>query len=255
MGALRTASGVAILLVCPAAVWAQAGAGPGSTGSFPPADAPPVASAPGSASAAPARSPPPPSSVPPQPAPPPGYYPPPPGYVYPPPGYSYPPPGYYYPPPPSYAEWAQPAQRKPQYPDDAAGQTSPYLDLLAGGIVLDNRFEHLMAIGVQGGAYLATRVRITARVLMFTSGPDDNYARDYNYYDSTPFPSGFSPVASDKPVLLYGASLGAAPVVRRNFVFAPGLAFMRSNVADYGSFLELSMPFEWVTDDGARFGF
>lgn len=29
----------------------------------------------------------------------------------------------------------------------------------------------------------------------------------------------------------------------------------RANVSDYGSMLTLSMPFEWVTDDGTRFGF
>ena len=121
--------------------------------------------------------------------------------------------------------------------------------------MLDKRFEHLLAVGVQGGAYLAGRVRLTARVLMFTSGADDNMVNDYSYSDSSPYPQGYQPVASDKPVLIYGASLGAAPVVGRNFIFSPGVAFLRTNVGDYGSLLALSLPFEWVTDTGARFGF
>ena len=54
--------------------------------------------------------------------------------------------------------------------------------------------------------------------------------------------------------LLYGATLGAIATSSENFVFAPGLVFVRSDVSDYGSMLGISMPFEWVTARGMRFG-
>ena len=87
---------------------------------------------------------------------------------------------------------------------------------------------------------------------MFVSQPGDDLE---GYSGEDALPSGYLGVAADEPSFVYGASVGAAPVVRRNFVFAPGLAFMRSDVADYGTFVGLSLPFDWVTDDGARFGF
>jgi hypothetical protein len=44
-------------------------------------------------------------------------------------------------------------------------------------------------------------------------------------------------------------------ISRQNFVLAPGVLFLRTDVADYGSFLALHAPFDWVTNDGARVGF
>ena len=54
--------------------------------------------------------------------------------------------------------------------------------------------------------------------------------------------------------MLYGATLGAVATSSENFVFAPGLVFVRSDVSDYGTMLGVSMPFEWVTSRGMRFG-
>jgi hypothetical protein len=54
--------------------------------------------------------------------------------------------------------------------------------------------------------------------------------------------------------LLYGGALGVVATNSENFVFAPGVVFLRSDVSDYGSMLGVSMPFEWVTSRGMRFG-
>jgi hypothetical protein len=220
----------------------------------PPAPAPapaPPPSAPPPATPAPTGAPPPPSSAPPPsaygyPAYPPSYPPPsayyPQGYYPPPAGYGY---GY-----PAYG-YEQPKPPKPKYPEDAAAQTTPYVDLVAGGIALDQRFDQFLAVGVQGGLYLGGRVRIAVRGLLLSEQSGD----DVDAYQEDLLASGYSPVDSDKAALIYGASLGGAPVVRPNFVFAPGISVMRSDVADYGWFLGLSAPFEWVTDDGMRIGF
>ncbi|MCC6902047.1 MAG: hypothetical protein IT377_23960 [Polyangiaceae bacterium] len=259
---------VGLCALCPAVVLAQSATGslppqpaapPGTaTASAPASSTPPVAPAP-APSAAPAT-PAPQTGQPPPGYPPPGYpppgYPPPSGYEqYPPPsyGYGYPPPGYYYP-PPGYG-WGPAARPKPQYPDDAAGQTTPFIDLLVAGVAADKRYDHIFTVGVQGGAYLGSRFRLVVRALLFTSEPDDDMAYASSYDEDSSLPSGYVGVASDRPSVLVGAAAGVGAVVRRNFVFAPGLAFHTTNVGDYGSLLALSMPFEWVTDDGTRFGF
>jgi hypothetical protein len=46
-----------------------------------------------------------------------------------------------------------------------------------------------------------------------------------------------------------------AAIVRPSFVFSPGIALLRADVEDYGTFLGLSLPFEWVTNEGIRLGF
>lgn len=221
--------------------------------------------------------PPPPSQPPPeQPAPPPGPAQPPPAQPppgYPPAGYppaGYPPPGYSpqgYPPGygpqgpygyPVYPAPQQPARPpKPVPPQDAAVQTSPFLDMLVAGVVLDRRFDHLFNIGLQGGAYLGGRVRLAARAIMFTSEPSDDLSYDYGGFGSSEeiIAPGFIVDPSDPPLFLFGASLGLVAVGSRNFVLAPGLTVSRTDESDYGTFLGLSLPFEWVTDSGGRFGF
>jgi hypothetical protein len=166
----------------------------------------------------------------------------------PPPGYGAPPYGWPVQPQPS-------APPKPKYPSDAAAQTSPFIDVMTGGMVLEDRFNHFLLIGLQGGAYLGGRFRIVAHALMFTSDPKDDFNGGSSYYYDSTFPAGYSHVPSDSPTIIFGGAIGVAPVVRRNFVFAPGISYHRSNVSDYGSMLAVTFPLEWVTDDGARFGF
>lgn len=129
------------------------------------------------------------------------------------------------------------------------------MDATLNGTWLEDRFGDPFVFGVQGGAYLGEVVRLTIRLEMPTANAQD----DYSNYDSVPTPSipggGYSyPRDSDPPTLLYGATLGAVATSSENFVFAPGVVFVRSDVSDYGSMLGVSMPFEWVTSRGMRFG-
>ena len=154
--------------------------------------------------------------------------PPPPGY-----GYGY---GYYYPPPPP----------KPRYPADAAASSTPFLDLVLVGAPWENRFSQFLNVGVQGGAFLGGRLRLTARLALPTETLNDEY------YDGSSYP--LRPVDSKSASFLYGASAGIVAVSTQSFVMSPGVAFGRSDVSDYGSMLALSMPFDWVMPTGMRVG-
>jgi hypothetical protein len=181
--------------------------------------------------------------------PPPGYGYPPPGYTYPPPGYSYPPPGYGYPP-----QYEAPRPRpKPRYPDNAAAQTSPFVDITIGGINMEQRIQHFLVLGAQAGMFLGDIVRIAPQIGLFASEPEDDFSEPFE--DTGSLPSGFQSEHSESPSILWGGSVGVAVLSRQNFVLAPGVLFVRTDVADYGSFLALHAPFDWVTNDGARVGF
>jgi hypothetical protein len=129
------------------------------------------------------------------------------------------------------------------------------LDLLVAGIAQDKRFDHLFNVGMQTGAYLAGRLRVAARFIMLTSEPDDDLAQSSAPFENDDLPDGFVVQASDAPIIVYGGSLGFSVVARRSFAFSPGVIVSRTDKADFGTFLGMSAPFEWVTDDGARFGF
>ncbi len=135
----------------------------------------------------------------------------------------------------------------------AAAQTSPFLDLLIAGMAFDRRFDHLFNIGIQGGVFLGGRVRVAGRFILLTSEPDDDFSNSFD--DRDMLDAGFQADASDPAALVYGGSIGFAGISKRNFVFSPGVGVMRSDESAYGTILSLSLPFEWVTDDGARFGF
>jgi hypothetical protein len=171
----------------------------------------------------------------------PGGYPPPSNY----------PPGWY--PPTYYApEPDRPKVAKKRYPEDAAAQTSPFFDALAGGTTWDERYSNFLAVGAQVGGYLGGWVRVAPKALLFASEPEDDNTSNF---DGSFGGNGFSPDSSEPASFLYGASLGVALVRGTNFVMAPGVLFLRTDQGDYGSFLGLELPFEWVTDSGARFGF
>lgn len=252
-------------VVLPRAAHAQAGAAPEAPETETPPVATPADPAPAAAPSATPQTPqgyPPGQAYPPgQPQYPPGYYPQPgapPAYgPYPVGGHpAYPayPPGYG---PPGYGPQPAPAPRQPKahYPDDAATQTSPFLDLLVAGIAQDKRFDHLFNVGMQTGAYLGGRVRVAARFIMLTSEPEDDLAHSSSSFGDDDLPDGFAALASDAPIIVYGGSLGFSVVARRSFAFSPGVIVSRTDKSDYGTFLGMSAPFEWVTDDGARFGF
>lgn len=196
----------------------------------------------------------------PPPAPPAGYvppaYPPAPGWGYPqypyPPPYGvppgYPPPGYYGVPP---AEMP-PSRPRARHPDDSAARTWPFVDVLIGGVNLEHRLQHFLALGLEVGVFLGDVVRVAPQISMFSSEADDEVQ---SFDPDLSLPQGFQPESSESASILYGGSLGFAAVSRESFVFSPGVVFLRTDVGDYGNFLGISLPFEWVSHEGARYGF
>jgi len=55
--------------------------------------------------------------------------------------------------------------------------------------------------------------------------------------------------------LVYGASVGVALYTSAGFVTSVSANFMRSDVADFGNMLGVSLPLEWVSHRGVRLGF
>ena len=134
------------------------------------------------------------------------------------------------------------------------------MDATLNGTWLEDRFGDPLVFGVQGGGYLGSSVRLAIRLEMPTKNARDEYEDDSvppTGLGPTPTPPTFtssSPRDSAPPTLFYGGTLGLIATRGENFVFAPGLLFMRSDVSDYGSVVGISMPFEWITARGMRFG-
>ena len=236
-------------------VAAAAGAAPGpATGAFPPTQ-PPAASASASSTALPPPPPRPPAAPPgpaapsapapaTEPAPPPPAAPAAPSPAYLPPGY-----GYYYPPP---YYLLPPPRVKERFPDNAAVSSSPFVDMIVASVSWQNRVSQFFNVGVQGGTYVAGRVRLTANIILPTSGLTDDYEPAYK---SSGTGGGYYVRQESKAAsLFYGASLGIVALSSPTFVMSPGLAFSRTDVSDYGSSLAVSLPFEWVTGNGLRLG-
>jgi hypothetical protein len=187
---------------------------------------------------------------PPQPGYPPPAYPPP---GYPPPGYgAYPPYGPY--PYPYYYARQPPRSAPPIYPGDAAAQSSPFFEALVGGMNFGNRFGSFFAVGAQTGVFAFRRVRVAARALIFPSEPEDKYGSDTEFTFDEPAP-GFVAQESAAPSALFGGSVGYALISGTNFVLSPGVLFAVTDESQYGSFLAVNFPFDWVTDSGLRIGF
>jgi hypothetical protein len=100
---------------------------------------------------------------------------------------------------------------------------------------------------LQGGLFVASRLRIAGRLIAFLSEPED----EVEIYSS----NEFKETATDSPSVLYGAALGFAVLSRPTFVMSPSVVFARTDVKDYGSFVGLGVPIEWVMEGGARLGF
>jgi hypothetical protein len=94
---------------------------------------------------------------------------------------------------------------------------------------------------------------LTANVILPTAElTDDYYAGYYNY--SSNGSDYYSGQASKSASLFYGASAGIIAVGTQSFVMAPGVAFSRTDVSDYGTSFGVSLPFEWVTATALRIG-
>jgi hypothetical protein len=131
----------------------------------------------------------------------------------------------------------------------AAVAGSPFLDATLGGLFLDERYSDPIVFGLQAGAYLGEAVRLMGRVEMPSTEAKDNASYPPNLTGNA------FPQQSPSPALLYGGALGLVAIGGQNFVFSPGLTFLRANVSDYGTFLGVTLPFEWVTTRALRFGF
>lgn len=129
----------------------------------------------------------------------------------------------------------------------AAVASSPFIDATISGLVLEDRYGDPFVFGVQAGAYLGQAVRLVARLEMPSKNATDDYSRYGDDYNSFTRPSA-------DVTLIYGGSLGIVAASSNTFAFSPGLMFLRSDVSDYGNFLGISLPFEWVTSRGLRFG-
>ena len=146
--------------------------------------------------------------------------------------------------------FVRPRRLKPRYPDDAAVRTTPFFDVLASVVNWEKRLDHFLIIGLQGGAFVG-RARLAGFVGLFSSDTSDDYRQDSNF----DFDDGFTPVDSDPAAVLFGGSLGYALASSRNFVLAPGLKLVATDESDYGAFVGVAAPFEWVPDSGIRIGF
>jgi hypothetical protein len=130
-------------------------------------------------------------------------------------------------------------------PADAAPRTTPWLDVLVSAYVFEGRYDDPFNPGLQVGVYLSKMVRLAGRLVLPIGDTEDQ---------TSIFSLNYVTLASDPPSLLYGASAGVIAVGTRTFVMSPGLILMRADVADYGSFLGVSIPLEWVTGNGLRIG-
>jgi hypothetical protein len=128
--------------------------------------------------------------------------------------------------------------------------TSPFLDAVVGGVAWKNRVSQPLNVGAQAGVYLGGLVRLVARAAVPASDETDQPGIDSSF-DS----AGYQRRASDTPALFYGASAGVVVHSTPYFALAPGLAFARTDVSDFGTMVAASVPFDWVMPSGLRMGF
>jgi hypothetical protein len=134
------------------------------------------------------------------------------------------------------------------WPEDAAVQSSPFMDATISLISLEDRFLDPLVFGIGFGAYLGRLVRVVARLEMPSTSDGDER------YDDSGYTSGYSPESAGSVTLLYGGSVGIVAAHSVAFVFSPGVTFLRTDVAEYGNMLGVAIPFEWTTSKGLRFG-
>jgi hypothetical protein len=133
-------------------------------------------------------------------------------------------------------------------------QQTPWVDFSLTNFYMDERTDNFLNLGVQVGAYLIDRIRLSARLV----APLEQAGDSYNEYGSDDFnfpTTSYEPIDSRSVAVLYGLTFGLILSNSRTFVFAPGLALWRTDVSDYGTTGALSLPFEWTTHRRLRIGF
>jgi hypothetical protein len=127
--------------------------------------------------------------------------------------------------------------------------------MLIGGQSFSQRFSSFFNVGLQLGLFIGGRVRLAGRVLMFPADPDDDYSSGSSFNDDL-LGAGYFPQESEPAAFLFGGSAGVVLASTANFVLAPGVVVLSNDQADdYGSFVGVGIPFDWVTDSGLRVGF
>lgn len=152
--------------------------------------------------------------------------------------------------PQGYQSYYPPARSAPRLAEDAAVRTSPFVDVTMASIAWQNRFSQFLTVGGQLGMYLGGRVRVAVNALVPATQLRDNFSYDHSDGDGD-----YTLVPAKDVSVIFGASAGYVVLSTPTFVFAPGVAFSHTNVANYGSSLAFSMPFDWVTEGGLRVGF
>lgn len=137
-------------------------------------------------------------------------------------------------------------QRRRQSSPDFVKRSSPWVDLALTSYYLDDRVDNFLNFGVQAGAYLFDRIRVSGRLVAPLEEVHDS-ASYYSYGGTT--------IDSRSISVLYGASLGLVISNSRSFVFGPSLAILRTDVEAYGSAWFVTLPFEWTTQNNLRIGF
>jgi hypothetical protein len=138
-------------------------------------------------------------------------------------------------------------------------RSSPWVDFSLTSFYMDNRVGNFLNFGVQAGGYFFEHLRVSARVV----APLEEVTDNRNTYSSVggfsgPGGSTFQDVrkaSSRNMSLLYGASIGLVVTNDKSFVFGPSLAFVRTDVEDYGTAVLVALPFEWTTARNLRVGF
>lgn len=131
-----------------------------------------------------------------------------------------------------------------------ASHGSPFFDVTLSGAFYEERFSDPLVVGLQGGAFLGDIVRLSLRAEMPSSDANDQAKERSRYTSSYTLRS----VDAEPARFLFGGTLGVAVVNTPNFAFSPGIMAVRTDVADYGTVVGASLPFEWITSRGLRFG-
>jgi hypothetical protein len=131
-------------------------------------------------------------------------------------------------------------------------RTSPFVDATAGGLSWSQRLSGLFILGAQGGAFIARRVRVVGRIGVFAAEAEEESS--YSIEGLPPGYRGLEPGA-DPAVIVWGGSVGYALGHSEGFALSPSLTFLRTDVSRHGSFIGLTLPFEWATRRSLRIGF
>jgi hypothetical protein len=134
----------------------------------------------------------------------------------------------------------------------------PFFDSLVGTLVMPGRIGTPFVPGLQAGAVYAGRLRFSARLLATLDNASDDASKwedDVCLADWERDDYHVELRESDPAELVWGATAGLRLGSARGFSLSPSAVFMHVAASDYGYFLGIGLPFEWVLGPGMRVGF